>query len=729
MPPNRSLPSAGLGTFMGVYLPCTLTILGVILFLRLGWVVGNLGLAETLILVTLANSITFVTGLSIASIATNMQVRGGGSYYMISRSLGIEPGAAVGLPLFFAQALGIAFYTVGFAEALSTWLPEWSIPQLGSLTLLVLLAIALVSAEVATKTQLAVFTMILISLLAIVLGGPPEGGFAAVDAPPPVTFWVAFAVFFPAVTGIEAGVALSGDLKDSRASLPKGTLLAILTGYAVYMLVPVLLVIWVPLEVLRADPLVLNQLVPAAWLIGLGLWGAALSSALNSLLAAPRTLQALARDRVAFGFLGKGTEKDDTPRRATLLSFALALIGIWAGDLNQIAEILSMFFLTTYGLLNFAAGAEALMDNPSWRPSFKVKWWISMSGAVACFGVMFLLNPWATFAALAIGQGILIWMYKRRLNRRWDDIRLGFFQFLARAVLYRIRDAKPDIRSWRPNLLVFAGAINKRWYLVKLGEALAARRGLMTVAAILPEGQDAPDRRRALRASLKSYLDRREVPALVEVQSSGHPIKGARHLTRYYGMGLLKPNTLLLGQSREEENRLEFGKLVLEVFGEKKNLILAEEEVVDEEDRVYQNRIDLWWGGKRRNEGFMLAIAYMMQQSDTWKDFQIRLLTIVDSEEEAEATEARLVQLLADARVNGEPKALVRQPGEQSFDLILRNSRFSKATFLGLRPPEPDEEAEEYSQYLFGLQRKLPPSPMTCLVLVAQDLPFIELFE
>ncbi|NES92140.1 MAG: Na-K-Cl cotransporter, partial [Okeania sp. SIO2B9] len=108
----------GLGTFGGVYTPSILTILGVIMYLRFGWVVGNVGLLGTLLIVTLSTAITFLTSLSVSAIATDRIVKGGGAYYMISRSLGIETGGAVGIPLYFAQALSVALYTIGFAESL-----------------------------------------------------------------------------------------------------------------------------------------------------------------------------------------------------------------------------------------------------------------------------------------------------------------------------------------------------------------------------------------------------------------------------------------------------------------------------------------------------------------------------------------------------------------------------------------------------------------------------------
>ena len=143
----------GLGTFGGVFTPSILTILGVIMYLRFGWVVGNVGLIGTLLIVTISVSITFLTALSVASIATDQRVRGGGAYYMISRSLGIEVGGAVGIPLFIALALSVALYTVGFAESLVSVFPSLDFKAVGLFTTILIAALALISAKIAIRAQ------------------------------------------------------------------------------------------------------------------------------------------------------------------------------------------------------------------------------------------------------------------------------------------------------------------------------------------------------------------------------------------------------------------------------------------------------------------------------------------------------------------------------------------------------------------------------------------------
>jgi len=334
---------AGLGTFGGVFTPSILTILGVIMYLRFGWVVGNVGLLGTLIIVTLSTGITFITALSICEIATDQRVRIGGAYYMISRSLGLESGGAVGIPLYFAQALSVALYTVGFAESVVKAFPQFDERWVGVVTTIAVALLAVTSAKTAIRAQYVIMAAIAVSLISLALGNPIEetqiemwGVSEAASEP----FWVVFAVFFPAVTGIMAGVNMSGDLRQPERSIPRGTLAAVGVGYVIYMTLPILLATRADAATLVADPLVMRRMALWGDAILLGVWGATLSSAVGSILGAPRVLQALARDGVLprrMRWLGRGAGEDDSPRLGTWVTLAVALVAVWFGNLNLIA--------------------------------------------------------------------------------------------------------------------------------------------------------------------------------------------------------------------------------------------------------------------------------------------------------------------------------------------------------------------------------------------------------
>ncbi|HSG09510.1 MAG TPA: hypothetical protein VLA36_14210, partial [Longimicrobiales bacterium] len=477
-PPSASVLSpkpGGLSTFGGVFTPSILTILGVIMYLRFGWVVGQVGLGGTLVIVTLATSITLITALSVAAIATDQRVRTGGAYYMISRSLGVETGGAVGIPLFLAQGLSVALYTVGFAESVNRAFPAVDARTVGLVTTVLVAALAIKSARAAIKAQYFIMGAIGLSLLSLLFGPTLEGvvpqgaGLPLIE--PTESFWAVFAVFFPAVTGIMAGVNMSGDLADPGRSIPRGTFAAIAVGYVIYMGLPLILAFRADTATLLADPLVMRRISIWGDAILLGVWGATLSSAVGSILGAPRVLQALARDGILprpLRWLGAGSGPDDTPRAGTVLTLGIALVAVWVGDLNVIAPVLTMFFLTTYGVVNVAAGLEKFLGSPSFRPLFKVPWPVSLLGAAGCAAVMFLINPAATVIAAVFVLSIFLWLERRGLEAAWGDVRRGVWMALTRAGLLQLRHAQEDPRNWRPHFLVLSGSPMKRWHLIEL---------------------------------------------------------------------------------------------------------------------------------------------------------------------------------------------------------------------------------------------------------------------
>lgn len=724
----------GFGTFKGVFMPSILTILGVVMYLRMGWVLGHMGLPSTIVIVTLASSITFLTALSLAALATNMRVGGGGAYYIISRSLGLEAGAAIGLPLYFAQALGISFYIAGFSESLVQVFPALNPTIVGVVTLVGITALVYQSADLALKSQFVILAAIVVSLAAFFLGGPVEP--SAVEPATPVqrlTFWPVFAVFFPAVTGIEAGIAMSGDLRNPTRSLPLGTMVAVLTGYAVYLAIPIFLAYTgVGEQQLLDDPLVMQKVARWGPAVLVGIWAASLSSAMGSLLGAPRTLQALARDRVLPGFLGRGYGTGNDPRFATVVSFAIGLTGILLGDLNAIAPLLSMFFLTSYGVLNLSAGLEELISNPSWRPQFRVRAVFPLTGFVACLGVMLMLAPGATMLAAVTAATIYYVMKRRALRAHWGDMRLGFMMYLTRVLLYRMQGVRADERTWKPNLLVLSGSPSARWYLIEMADAIAQSRSLVTVATFIPTGHWTAERTEQITDSIRSYLQRRNVPAFIRTLPADDPFTGAATMIRAYGFGPITPNTVLIGETEKPSSFLAFAELVQLVHRSRRNLVIVrqrnEAEPEPPRGRGARRRIDLWWTGKSPHTAFMLAVAILLRRSDEWRNAELHVRTIVRTPDEQEDAARRLRQFLSDARVAAQADVLVSgDPG--AFEVIRRSSADAALVFLGMRAPKPDESAETYSVYYEELLRETELLPATAIVLAGEPVDFTRIFE
>jgi len=722
--PPKSTEKTGLGTFGGVYTPSILTVLGVIMYLRFGWVVGNVGLLGSWIIVTLAVSITFLTALSISAIATDRVVRVGGAYFMISRSLGIETGGAVGIPLYFAQALSVALYTIGFAESVVSAFGRFDQTYVALIVTAFVAVLALTSAEIAIKAQYFIMGLIVLSLVSLAFGSPLEQTqleMWGTDGGEP--FWGVFAVFFPAVTGIMAGVNMSGDLKEPTKSIPRGTLAAVGTGYLIYMVLPFFLATRADAATLTEDPLVMQQIAFWGPAILLGIWGATLSSAIGSILGAPRILQALARDGVLpkpLSFLGKGSGANDEPRIGTAVTLGVVVAAVVVGDLNLIAPVLTMFFLTTYLVLNVSAGVEGFLNSPSFRPMFSVHWSLSLLGALGCLSVMFLINPVATVTAGVIVGLIFLWIERRELQSTWGDARRGIWMVLLRTSLFQLGH-DPDPRSWRPHMLVLSGSPMRRWGLIELADMLNHNRGLFTITSILPPGSRSVLQQEEMEKSISNYLRERRVRALVRVLTAPDPFEGVERLVEIYGLGPLVPDTVLLGDNETPENRDRYCHLIQKLHQAQRNVIIYRESPQPRINRFRQ--IDVWWGGLHANGAFMLILAELLRDGLDWRKAQIHLKLVVPDQAAAELARANLNELIQNLRIDAVTHVLVADG--RSFDEILhQSSQHADRVMLGMAEPE-----DGFQDYYAKLQKRLQGLPSTILVLAAPNFAFTEILE
>ncbi len=337
------------GTFGGVFTPNVLTILGVIMYLRLGWVVGNAGLVGAIIIILLAKSVTICTALSMSSITTNIKIGAGGAYSIISKSLGFEAGGSIGIPLYIAQTLSAALYIIGFTEAWINVFPNQPPLMISVVAWAILLALTAVSAQLAIKTQYIIMAIVGVSIVSFVMTPTvpvPEpvlvGNFEDAD------FWLVFAVFFPAVTGIMAGANMSGDLERPRRSIPRGTISAILVTLVIYIMLAYLLALIGTSEELRTNQLFMVDNARWGSLVLAGIMGATLSSALGSMLGAPRMLQAMAEQEIIpFHHILAAKTKTNEPFNAALVTGVAILVALVLGNLDLLASLITMFFLIT----------------------------------------------------------------------------------------------------------------------------------------------------------------------------------------------------------------------------------------------------------------------------------------------------------------------------------------------------------------------------------------------
>ena len=454
------------GTFEGVFVPTLLTILGVIMYLRLGWVIGNAGLVGAVAIILGAFLITGTTGLALSSLTTNIRIGAGGAYSIISQSLGLEVGGAVGIPLFVAQALAVAMYVFGFRAGVLYVIPEAPALLVDLGTFAFVFAVAYVGPSLAFRIQFLILAVVAASLASVAVAaftgsmddpvtlfgeypGAPETGFDG------TSFWVVFAVFFPAATGIMAGANLSGDLRDPRRSIPRGTMWAIVTSLAVYLLLAVWLAASAPTSELVSNYYVMVDEAAFAPLVVGGLLGATLSSALGSIVGAPRILQAIAANG---GFPGSrllaGQDARGEPRNATFLTAVIVLAALLLRNLNAIAPLVTMFFLITYAMINVVVLVEQGLGLVSFRPLLRIPRFVPFVGAGGCIFAMFIVNP--AFGLLAVGLVIAFYvvLVRRGLRSPQGDMRSGLFVALAEWAARRVIElGGTNERAWKANVL------------------------------------------------------------------------------------------------------------------------------------------------------------------------------------------------------------------------------------------------------------------------------------
>jgi amino acid transporter len=712
-----SSPTAGnqqrpqLGTFVGVFTPTILTILGVIMYLRLGWLVGHLGLIRIVIVVVLANAITFITTLAFSAVATNARVGVGGAYFIISRSLGLELGGAIGVPLFLSQTFSVTLYSYGLAESFRIVWPELPVMPVTLVVVVAVGALAVAGADRALRAQVVLMGFVGLSLVALAIGAFVRSSGSEVVLHPPtgeVGFWVGFAVFFPAVTGVMAGLGLSGDLRDPGKSIPIGSIAAVATGFLVYLLIPILLSLGADPSDLRDDPMVWSQIaVLGPWLVLPGLWSAIFSSAVGSILAAPRTLQALARDGIAPRFLGRSTGDSRELLPGMGVALAIAVGAVFLGNLNAVAAVVSMFFLTVYGTVNLVAAFEILSGDPSWRPKITVPWPITLAGGVACMVVMVLISPLAGLLALAAELSLWMYLSRRAQKARWGDARRGLYEALIRWALIRLSERPMSARNWRPHILAFVVDPLKELDLIRFGNWFSQGRGVVTVCHLMvgdlmSDELDLASRRKAI----KEVIAAEDIVVFPEVDAVNDVVEGIVNVSQANGMAGMSSNTVLLGWPEAIDLRAEFLRVMRSLERLNKSFVLGRIRPKYMFRREHP-KIHVWWGGLERNGDLLLLLAYLLNSNAEWRGAKVEVMSIASSELMKTRTENYLKQLIPEIRIEAEVRVVLKAKDESVSETIHRESAEAAAVFLGLQVPDIGDE-EAYAERIERLAGDLP---------------------
>jgi amino acid transporter len=701
----------GFGT-APVFLAAISTILGAIMFLRFGYAVGHTGLVGALAIILLGHLVTLPTALAIAEIATNRRVEGGGEYFIISRSFGTTIGAAIGIALYLSQAISVAFYVIAFAEAFSplakaiesliglSYDPRFiSVPA--ALLLITLMVVR--GANVGVKALWVVVTLLGLSLLLFFLGKPLAGSdsdsislFARVSDGDP--FFLVFAIVFPAFTGMTAGVGLSGDLANPRRSIPLGTLSATLVGLLVYFAIAFKLAASTSPKMLAEDQLIMSRIALWGPIVPIGLACATISSAIGSILVAPRTLQALAWDGVfptpaMGGFLGRGVGTNNEPRNATLVTGLIAIVFVLAGNVDFVARIISMFFMVTYGSLCAISFLEHFAARPSYRPTFRSRWYLSLLGALACLLLMFQMDPVYAAASLIAMAGI--YRAIRAIRGAGDDLTSIFKAAMIQAtrhmqVRLQTAGATQSDDQWRPSIIMVDGRTFDRVAPMQLLGWLCHRHAVGTYLHFLKGPLDREHYQLSNRAldDLISFAHARKSSVYVDTIVSPSMRSALAQSLQVPGISGMENNTVMFELSIHDPPE------VLEEVIDGCRLAIATDMdmiVLRHGDHFFGSRsnIHIWltWHDFQ-NASLMIMLCYMLVGHPDWDHAEIRILVAVPEDQAAEET-ARLEELIAAGRLPVSPRNLTMFPtdADTSFEnLVQEHSSRSDLVVFGLTP-------------------------------------------
>jgi amino acid transporter len=669
----RTEASGRFGTFGGVFVPTLLTILGVIMFLRTGWVVGNAGFAGAVLIIIVSYLITGCTGLAMSCFVTNIRVGSGGAFSMISQSLGLEVGGSIGVPLYLSQALAVSMYIFGFREG---WL--WIFPRHEPLyidlaTFAVIFIITVVSARLAVRVQYLILAVIILALASVALAaltgsmihdltlwgefpGDESTGFAGAG------FWYVFAVFFPASTGIMAGANMSGELRDPQKSIPSGTMAAIGLSLLVY----IALAYWLARSA-TTDELAKNYtiMIDRAYygpLVLAGLLAATFSSGLVSFVGAPRILQALAEHRIvpASGWLAKRIRNE--PLNATLVSMLIVLGALMLRDLNAIAPLITMFFLVTYAAVNLIVLIEQSLGLLSFRPVLQVPRLVSLVGLLGCLAAMFIINPSMGAIAMTVIIAIYIGLLRRDLAAPFGDVRSGIVMAIAEWAAKRMRMAEGRReRVWKPHLLVPTDDAQTLLGVNRLVYGLAHPTGSVKLLGI---SKDKPFGKlsRSMKKAKEAFQDEGIFCAASTLYSQNYA-KGVRQGMEVLSGTIFRPNVLFLTLPTDNSLQKELEEVIEEA--EDLNLGVALYVHHPKSGLGRSQAINVWigdhspdWDIKMRFENLDMSLLLAYQLCTSWEG-EMRLIVAVSDKNHRDKAKQFLGQLSEAARLPVDTKALV----------------------------------------------------------------------
>ena len=692
-----------------VFLTAISTIVGAILFLRFGFAVGTLGFWGALLIIILGHSLTIPTAFAISELATNKRVEGGGEYFIISRSFGLNIGATIGIALYLSQAISVAFYIIAFTEAfeflfdyfsgsLNIHLPRQviSIPAMLALGYVILRK----GANMGVKMLYIVAGLLLLSLTLFFLGTTeyetvtggkiPAGNIRNMN-----NFFMVFAIVFPAFTGMTAGVGLSGDLKNPAKSIPRGTIIATMSGLMIYTAVIYKLAISVSPEDMLSNQLIMSKIaIMGVIIIPFGLAACTLSSAIGSVMVAPRTLQALAMDssfpsKKLNKWLSYCRKSDNEPVNASLITIIIALVFVSLGSVNAVAEIISMFFLVTYGTLCLISFLNHFGSSPSYRPSFRSKWYFSLVGFLIALWAMFKVN--APYALASLILMIAVYSFINRYHREREGLESLFanalFQMNRNIQVYLQKSgSRKKTKEWRPSAICISKDSFVRAKAFQLLNWISYRYGFGTYLHRIDGYYSRATSQKAAQelARLIEVYDTTNNHVYVDTLISPSYTSALAQAIQVPGISGMENNIVIFEYDKENPHNL---KEIIENIG----LIRAGNFDIcllasSRKDMVFRNGIHIWIDYQYpENSSMLILMSFIISGHPDWRKSSINIFETCRPDQYDE-TRLKLTELVSEGRLPITEKnveIITVEPATTLKNLINEKSADAALTLIG----------------------------------------------
>lgn len=801
---------ANLGTTLGVFFPCIQNIFGVIYFVRLYWIVGEAGIWEAFTIVFSCCCVSILTSLSISAIATNGKVHGGGTYFMISRSLGPEFGGAVGILFYLGISVSVAMYLIGSIELLLKYIaPQMNVFEnhlnnfrlWGSVLLFLVACAVFTGVKFVSRFALLVLSAVLVSILSVYIGmfsasadnsakacflgnrllssdvvnvegkmmctkdpsGPIfrhwctqrgnhsecdpyfENNEAELKAAVPglkggvfednshnhygmegqvsgtredgdeargeilrdidTSFVVLLAIYFPSITGFEQGTSYSGDLEDAQKSIPLGTLLAVAVTSTVYLSTVVMFGATVHGAVLRdkygvsiGGKLIMSQLSwPSPWVILIGALMSTVGAGLQALTAAPRLLQAVAKDDVLgamirpFAYMTQRNE----PLPAIALSTAIAEVGILIARLDYVAPIVTMFFLLCYGFVNLACALQSFLDSPHWRPRFKFyHWTLAFLGVILCLTLMFLSSVPYALIALGLAGSVYKYIEYKGAEKEWGDGMRGLSLAAAQVALLRLREdmSEKGTKNWRPQLLVLA-KLNSDLQIpndniLAFCSQLKEGKGLTIVSSVIT-GDYFQEKEKVNEAkmNIRECMERNSMEGFTTVVMADKVSQGICHVIQSAGLGGLYPNTVIIAWPTHwfnSQNRKSYETFIDSLHcasaAKKAVLVLKSAEDFPTNSARLSGTIDIWW--IMHDGSLLIMLAFLLIQHKVWKQCRLRIFTVAQMKDNSVQIKKDLIDYIYNLRISASVEVVEMEDRHISAYTIERTLMMEERTKL-----------------------------------------------